>query len=466
VVKKNKVFTMNKKRKTGIFALIIGIAFVFAFIACDNSNGSGGGNSDGGGGGTPAHTHQWGKWEQTKTPTMTEAGEDQRVCALDSSHKEKRAVFININVLDAWLADQPDNTDANPYIVKLLVNTLGGNSTTQGTVGNVLIKNKKYVSLDLSESNITIIGRAFDFYYDMPSTLVEIILPNSLIHIGDGAFTACNNLTGIIIPNTVTNIGGGAFQYCRNLKSITIPGSVTYLGDGAFYSCSSLVSAIIGNGVTEIGDGAFENCESLTSVTMGNNVETIGDNAFWNTGLISVTISNKVTKIGQDAFVGCGKLTAITVAANNPNYSSDNGIVYNKNKTSLIMYPAGKTASSFTIPNSVTSIVDGAFQYNRNLKSITIPDGVKSIGESAFSGCTGFTSVTIPASVTSIGFDAFGGCTNLTSVTFATGSNITSANFGMFAFPGDNNGIRTPYSTGKAGTYTRAAGGTVWTKQP
>jgi hypothetical protein len=143
--------------------------------------------------------------------------------------------------------------------------------------------------------------------------------------------------------------------------------------------------------------------------------------------------------------------------------------LYNKAKTTLIQYPSGKTDNTFTIPASVTSIGGNAFFFC-NFTSVTIPNSVSSIGEEAFGACRSLTSVTIPASVTSIGEEAFRS-TYLTSVTFATGSNITNANFGNNAFPEGyvvgGNALRTAYNAGKAGTYTRPnTTSTTWTKQP
>jgi hypothetical protein len=115
-------------------------------------------------------------------------------------------------------------------------------------------------------------------------------------------------------------------------------------------------------------------------------------------------------------FDDCTNLTSITVDINNANYSSLDGVLFNKNKTTLILFPVGKGGSYTTIPNSVTSIGYRAFQFCTNLTSIVIPDSVTSIGVYAFISCTNLTYVVIPNSVTSIGDSAFGVCTNLTSV--------------------------------------------------
>jgi len=160
------------------------------------------------------------------------------------------------------------------------------------------------------------------------------------------------------------------------------------------------------------------------------------------------TIPDSVTSIENSAFSNCEFLTAINVGSGNTAYSSQDGVLYNKAKTTLILYPAGKPGSAFTIPAGVTSIED-----------------------IAFSVCS-LTSVTIPASVTSIGNGAFSHCYSLTSVTFTTGSNISDSNFGYGAFPegewgwGGGNSLKNAYlaANPKAGTYTRAANGDVWTK--
>ena len=194
--------------------------------------------------------------------------------------------------------------------------------------------------------------------------------------------------------------------YCKESASgaITIPSeidgkSVTSIGAGAFYGCTGLTSITIPDSVTSIGDGTFEDC----------------------TGLTSITIPNSVESIGSDAFAGCSSLTSINVARGNNYYSGNNGVLFNKKKTELIRYPEGKSQTSYTIPNSVTSIGEMAFLCCRSLTSITIPDSVTSIGYGTFADCTGLTSITIPNSVTSIEDAAFDGCASLKDV-YYTGS--------------------------------------------
>jgi len=232
-----------------------------------------------------------------------------------------------------------------------------------------------------------------------PATAVNIVIPaehNGLpvIAISNYGFQVYSNLISITIPDSVTSIGHGAFRNCFNLTSITISDSVTSIGNSAFEGCTSLTSITIPNSVTSIGDWVFSGCTSLTNIT----------------------IPNSVTSIGEATFSNCTNLTVINVDINNTVFSSEDGVLYNYNKSTLISVPAG-ISGSFSISNSVTSIGDWAFLGCRSLTSITIPDSVTSIGWAAFANCTSLTNITIPDSVTSIGDYAFGGCTSLTSIT-------------------------------------------------
>ena len=270
----------------------------------------------------------------------------------------------------------------------------------------------------------------------------------SVTSIGEWAFAECSSLTSVTIANSVTSIGGHAFFRCSGLTSVTIPNSVTSIGSNAFDGCSGLTSPVynahmfaymptsysgtytIPDGIESIAVGAFAYCTGLTSVTIPNSVTSIGDGAFEGcTGLTSVTIPNSVTSIGNYAFAVCTGLTSINVVDDNPNYSSKDGVLFDKQQTTLIHYPGGKQGA-YVIPNSVTSIGDYAFAVCTGLTSITIPNSVTSIEYSAFYGCSGLTSVTIGNSVTSIGDYAFYGCSSLTSV--AIPNSVTS--IGNYAF--------------------------------
>lgn len=225
---------------------------------------------------------------------------------------------------------------------------------------------------------------------------------------------------------TLTISGSGKIEDCRSdidqpwysnrsdITSVVIEPGVTSIGSQAFYECSNLTSITIPSGLTSIGDYAFWNCTGLTSITIQNGVTSIGTGAFWNcTGLTSITIPSSVTSIGVNVFYNCTGLTDITVDSNNSSFCSESGVLFNKDKTTLIYYPLGKNDSSYTIPDGVTVIEQYAFYCNSKLTSVTIPSGVTSIGEMAFRECSGLTSVIVPSSVTSIEYNAFWCCFNL-----------------------------------------------------
>ena len=328
------------------------------------------------------------------------------------------------------------------------------------------------------------------------TSLTSITIPDSVTEIGGSAFENCSSLTSITIPDSVTSIGVGAFVGCSSLTSIMIPDNVTYIGGAVFADCSSLteikvstqnakyvsVNGVLYNkdkttimcypagkkdknykildGVTEICTSAFNGCSSLTSITIPDSVTEIGMSAFSGcSSLTSITIPDSVTRIDMSTFRGCSSftsitipdnvtyidiwafngctgLTAIDVKAGNNNYTSVNGVLFNKDKTELICYPAGKTDKSYNIPNCVTNVGGWAFDGCTSLTSITIPDSVTEIDWSAFEGCTSLTSITIPDSVTEIGWSAFEGCTSLKSITIP--SSVTSIGKNAFGYYFDN----------------------------
>jgi len=193
----------------------------------------------------------------------------------------------------------------------------------------------------------------------------------------------------------------------RSVSTIIIENGVTTIGMRAFSWMFPVTSVTIPNSVTSIGGWAFSGCGRLTSVNISNNITSIGESAFANTGLASVTIPSTVTTIGFGAFADCRNLTSIEVDVNNPNYSSRDGVLFNRHQTILMQYPAGKQGE-YVIPNSVWTISHNAFVGAIGLTSVTIPNSVTFIGNNAFLGCGVLTSVTIPNSVTTIGSNAFG----------------------------------------------------------
>ena len=263
-------------------------------------------------------------------------------------------------------------------------------------------------------SGVKSIGeRAFGICY----SLTSITIPNNVTNIGEGAFSGCKGLTSITISNNVTNIGEYAFSGCEGLTSIAIPNNVKNIGEYAFSGCKDLTSVTIGSGITSIESYTFYGCEGLSSITIPNNVETIKYAAFRDCiALTSVTIGDGVTDFYSHSFENCQSLTTLTIgsgltsfswyfyyygckkianihiAANNPNFTSIDGVVFNKDKTELIYFPDGRSGS-YTIPNSVTSIKENAFSYCANIESITIGREIKSVHAGYFSDCISLTSI-------------------------------------------------------------------------
>ncbi len=295
---------------------------------------------------------------------------------------------------------------------KGLVNLTIPNSVT--TIGSYAFCDcERLESLTIPNSVTTIGDRTFGSCYGLKS----LTIPNSVTTIGSYAFIYCIGLESLTIPNSVTTIGEGAFRGCSGLESLTIPNSVTTIGSGAFFDCSGLTSLAIPNSVTTIEGGAFYGCSGLTSLTIPNSVTTIGSNAFRGcSGLESLTIPNSVTTIGSGAFYGCSGLKNFTVDKENAYYCAQDGILFNKSMTELIIPTIMPTNGVYTIPNFVTTIGDEAFSQCTELTRIIIPNSVTKIGDRAFAGCYYLENLSIPNSVTYIGESAFNGCSNLTSV--------------------------------------------------
>jgi Leucine-rich repeat (LRR) protein len=253
--------------------------------------------------------------------------------------------------------------------------------------------------------------------YPMGKQETEYHIPDTVTTIESYAFSSCNNLTNIIIPDSVTTIGGNAFSYCNGLTNITIPDSVTTIESYAFAYCNNLTNIAISDSVMTIGSNAFANCINITNVILPNSLKTIGMTAFMNCiGLTSIMIPAGVTDIGNGAFSGCSSLTDINVHEDNSNYSSEDGVLFDKDKSKLLQYPSAKEGVVYQIPNGVNSIETLAFVRTIN-SAVIIPEGLNQIKSKAFAGCN-MTGIMIPNSVVSIEKEAFSSCPDLRIYTF------------------------------------------------
>jgi hypothetical protein len=304
---------------------------------------------------------------------------------------------------------------------------------------------------------VTIIGgSAFS-----STSVGSVVLPNSITNILYEAFIYCANLTNVTIPGGVTLVQNFAFLGCPLLDNIavdpanafyssvdgalfdknqtmllqcpetktgtyTIPDTVSYIGSEAFYGCGGLTNVTLGRAVLSISTGGgdmFFDCTNLVSITVDTNnpfyssvggvlfnkngstlelypfgragaytipsaTTSIGYSAFYlRQGLTGVTMPASLTNIADGAFDSCGALAAINVDGSNPVFSGAEGVLFDKSQSTLLLFPPGKPATSYTIPNSVTNIHDYAFVDCGRLTSVTIGERVTTIGPDAFLNC-------------------------------------------------------------------------------
>jgi len=421
------------------------------------------------------------RWNDSEIETPTEP---------ETPKEPPPGTFNSIDELAAWLQAQPVNTAAAPYDVKLKIDSTNDFSAIKTALDN---NPSKYVTLDLSESNITTIpDNAFytvlgDTGYDTKS-LVGIILPNTVDSIGNDAFRSCINLASVTMTDNVKSIGKNAFRY-TNLTSVIIPNSVTSIGQEAFASCP-LTSITIPSRVTTIGQWAFDNCKNLTSVEFKGANTDFAEDAFG-----SNDNSNDLLARYKDG--GAGKYTRASGSAlwKPEIFKSIDAL-----KSWLEAQPDNTANTPYSIKLDVTEIINpingtldsavesiittrekfvnleligtfsiigsSAFSDCLYLTGIAIPNGVTFIENYVFNRCANLTSIIIPNSVTKIGHseDVFIDCTSLTSVTFERAD--TDISYAYFPY---QDSLQTAYDAGGIGTYIRSTTGTnlnTWTKQP
>lgn len=272
----------------------------------------------------------------------------------------------------------------------------------------------KRKSFDIPDSVTSIGAGAFSYC----TALASVTFPDSLTTIYDYAFCGCIGLTSVDIPDSVTSIEWGAFEECTELKSVNFVNGLTKIGGYAFFYCSSLTSVDIPDSVTEIGNSSFSCCSNLKNIYLGNSVSEIMENSLGG-AIISVSSDNEnfssdeygvlynkdktelivypnisekssfevpgsVKKIKNTAFMDCTFLEKITVDASNEYFSSRDGVLFDKEKTTLIYYPLSKKDLFYEIPKGVTHIEGYAFFGNQKCACVVIPDSVSYIGEEAF----------------------------------------------------------------------------------
>ena len=300
-------------------------------------------------------------------------------------------------------------------------------------------------------------------WFEFNDQIDTVILKEGVTRIGDYAFYNCTELTSVEIPEGVTYIGESAFACCQSLESVTIPGSVTEIGEGAFESCDSMMALELASGlkcvgafafsecvalrelilpdtveriersafagtmalhelvipgnVQEIGDNAFNGCIQLSSLTLSEGIRVIEEMAFSNcSDLTEVLIPASVECLGDGVFSDCLAMEQITVASENEHYVVRDDILYSKDLSVLVHYPASKEEQEFTIPEEVRKIAGLAFASNYFLMEVMLGDHLEEVGSYAFARCSSLSFISLPAQTTRLGVSPFHDCTMLLEI--------------------------------------------------
>lgn len=313
------------------------------------------------------------------------------------------------------LTASAEKIDTSIGDLKYQVDTETKEATVTGGVGNNLYSVSIPDSIGYESINypITRVGKeAFKGYRG----LTTVSLGNCLKVIEDNAFEGCVELVKLDMPNSLETIKGGAFASC-GFSVVEIADGVKEIGENAFLRNSTLNSVKIGKSVTTIGRQAFSECPALTSVTLGENLkfiktsaferctvlsdiilpsslQVIDSRAFHSTALVSVSVPSSVVNIGKDAFNDIYALKEIKVDEANTVYSDIDGVLCSKTKTVLLRYPNSK-GKTYTVPNTIKKIYDGAFSYCPELETVVFPASVISFGNNIFASNSKLKSITI-----------------------------------------------------------------------
>ena len=347
-------------------------------------------------------------------------------------------------------------TSPNSYLVYDYDAPLAGEAEltncNEGAV-NVIVPSK--ISRSGSVYDVTAITDARTSAYapfrDARYTLNSLVLPSSLKSIGNNGLAYIDNITSVDVPESVTELGDNVFAYCSNLESVHIPASVESLGGFLFVSCNKLTTLTIDENnanyasendsilnkdktillacatgktgvytipstVRTIATNSIHICANITEIVFPSRLQTIESYSIRNcTGLTELNLPSGLRILGEEAFSGCTNVTEINVNSANNAFSSVDGVLFDGSKTTLVMYPLGRSGT-YEVPEGVTMLGNSSFANCNNLTYIVLSSTLTIIGEDVFVNCTRLTSITIPANVTRIDIYTFAGCTRLTTM--------------------------------------------------
>lgn len=265
--------------------------------------------------------------------------------------------------------------------------------------------------------------------------LKKILWPNTMWEVGDAALNRCYELESFTLGSETNEIKSGAFEYCTALSNIELTPKILYIGmrafansglteisipkeietiaNQAFYKCEALKKIDFSDGVKEIKEAAFSYCSALEEIHLSKVLTKIGKEAFYAcSSLTEITLPKKLINIGEDAFGACKALKEIKVEAGNAAFTSIDGVLFNKEKTTLLTFPFANTAN-YQVPVGTTKIAPSAFSECNKLASIQFPNTLIEIGSEAFYKCLKLENITLPNSITAVGEGAFYGCEGL-----------------------------------------------------
>lgn len=246
----------------------------------------------------------------------------------------------------------------------------------------------------------------------------KVKFSDDITSIGAYAFESLN-VGSIKLPKNLKTIGELAFNNCDKLKEIVIPDSTKLIKESAFSYCDSLKTVKIGDNVKVIEKEAFLGSFKIENITLGKRVEKILDSAFVETNITKIDIPASLKTIGKEFLANSRKLETINVDSKNTKFTAIDGILYNKNLSSIIKYPSSKTGEIFELPKTVTVIKAKAFNYNGNLVQVILPETVEKIEESAFYEIVKLEKINIPEKIEVIENYTFYNCIGLKTIEFS-----------------------------------------------
>ena len=306
--------------------------------------------------------------------------------------------------------------------------------TNTGTCGENLIWTIEDGTLTISgtgKMNSYADGRLPE-YNAHKNSIKKVVIDNGVTSVGAYSFKSYRNVVEVTISNTVEEIGAYSFYDMSKLENLKLGDNIKSIGEHTFDSAFKLKQLSLPDGLVTIGDFAFSNARLIEDLKLPDSVTTIGDYAFsYCANLRKIYIGANTDSFLIRTFQGCNAIAEIRVSEKNKNYSNDNyGVLFNKNKTKLLLYPSAATFENYKIPDSVQVVGTSAFTDSKNLKNITAGENIKEIESSGFSGLDSITSIEFYRGLEKIGVSAFQGCKNMVSITIPdTVKNIDRAAF-------------------------------------